>query len=522
MIDRIVENWLTKTNEKGYQIPFCQYLLSDNYTILHVSSHGQMEQGKDIIALDKNEVPCGFQLKSGDINANVWRKIKGEIDELVEIPISYPNLDKNVKHRAILVTNGRITDKVRRDIDDKNLRWKQLGFPELEVVTGLELLKKFIGVHGSFLPTELSDFRTFLELLLSDGRELLNKELFTVFLESVFFTKKEKKSEIKRKIASTVLLTQYVLQPFESVENHVSIIEGWTILCSYILSLVEKYRLKNDQWEKSYELIIQKINSQLELLKDEFFSRTDLREKGWDGGLIYKSRITMVLGWLSAFELYNKRIDKTYEIEKRVYDSIKQNHEGKTTWFWGESATPFFVMMSLCVSECGDSLLANNIILKPIICIISDNSFGSENGIPDPYFSSKEVISQLYQLANDNIDMNSFVGSSYHLGSLVDILVRRKKRKLLAELWKQISFIQKCEFKPNPSWALLIWNCREGEQVERFYKNPQSWKELSDEATNFDSSGIPQVLQNNPFSYYFILSYPHRLTRDTIKLIEPR
>lgn len=88
MIDRIVENWLTNTNEIGYQIPFCQYLMTSNFTILHISTHGQMEQGKDIITLDENEKPCAFQLKSGTINVTIWRKIKGEIDELVEIPIN--------------------------------------------------------------------------------------------------------------------------------------------------------------------------------------------------------------------------------------------------------------------------------------------------------------------------------------------------------------------------------------------------------------------------------------------------
>ncbi len=68
MIERIIENWLINTNEKGYQIPFCQYLISKNYTIVHISTHGQMEQGKDIIAKDENETPYAFQLKAGDID----------------------------------------------------------------------------------------------------------------------------------------------------------------------------------------------------------------------------------------------------------------------------------------------------------------------------------------------------------------------------------------------------------------------------------------------------------------------
>lgn len=519
MIERIVENWLTNTNEKGYQVPFCQYLISKKYTILHVSRHGQMEQGKDIIALDENGIPCGFQLKSGIINGNVWRDIKGEIDELVEIPISFPKIDKKIKHRAILVTNGRITDKVRRDVDDRNLRYRQLGLPELEIITGSELLKKFINVHGSFFPTELSDFRLFLELLLSDGRELLDKDMFAHFLESVLFTQKETKPELKRRIASSVLLAQYVLQPYESVENHIPIIEGWTMLCSYILSLVEKHELEEDHWRQSYNVIMQKINSQIELLSDEFFSRDDLTEGYWDGAFIYKSRITMILGWLSAFELYKRQIDSNYKIDQRVHDSIKKYYKGKT-WFWGESATPLFVIMSLLAFKCGDTSLLNTIICDLIIEITSENNFRDGRGIPDPYSTPNEIISHLYQLPKAEIDMRSFLGSSYHMETLVDILVRRNKRELLNEIWRYISYIQKCEFNPQPSWKMFIWECNEGEQIERFYKNPQSWKELWDEATKFDSSGLPDMLLDNPFSYYFLICYPHRLNKHTAKLID--
>lgn len=518
MIDRIVENWLTNTNEIGYQIPFCQYLMTSNFTILHISTHGQMEQGKDIITLDENEKPCAFQLKSGTINVTIWRKIKGEIDELVEIPINYPSINKDIPHRAVLVTNGRITDPVRRGIDDLNLSYKNRGFSELELITGSDLLKRFIGVHGSFLPTDLSDFKIFLELILSDGHELLDKKQMSVFLESILFTPSRNKSEFKRKIASSVLLTQYVLQPYESTNNHISIIEGWSMLCGYILSLVEKTEMKEKYWRKSFDLILEKINSQLERLKDEFLSRTELTEGAWDGGLIYKSRILMVLGWLSALELYKKQIDTNYNIDERVYGSIKK-HYGKRFWFWGESATPLFVMMSLLTWELGDTILSDKIIWDVINVITFGNDLRRVEGIPDPYFSPKEILGDLYQISNTKIDKDTFVGSSYHLGLLVDILVRRKKRQILDNLWKLIFPIQKCEFKPKPSWKMLIWDCHEGQQIENFYKTPQSWKELRDEAINFDNSDMPKVLCDNPFSYYFLICYPHRLTRSTIKLI---
>ena len=243
MIERVIENWLTSTNERGYEIPFCQCLISEGYTILELSFHGQIEQGKDIIALDKEGVPCAYQLKSGLIDKRVWNNIKAEIDDLIEIPIKYPKLNNEVNHRCILVTNRRITAKVKADITDRNFNFKRKGVPELEIIQGHELLKKFLNIHGTFLPTNVPDLRTFLELFMFDGRELLNKKLFASFLESILFTKGESDLQLGRKIASSILLTQYVLEPFESQSNHVSIVEGWTILSSYFLQLLKGIKL---------------------------------------------------------------------------------------------------------------------------------------------------------------------------------------------------------------------------------------------------------------------------------------
>ena len=245
MIERVVENWLTNAKERrGYEMPFCQYLMMKGYKVLLLSPHGQMEQGKDIIAIDNNGVPCAFQLKAGDITVSVWRDIKGEIDELTEISINHPSVDKSVQHRAILVTNGKITDPVRRLIDDRNTNFRSKNLPELKIIVGSELLTEFIKIHGSFLPSEPKDFKTFLELFLADGADMPNKDLFSKFLASMLLENNgnESKPAIRRKIASAILLSQYALSPYESKNNHVAIVEGWTLLCAYIFGLIELHR----------------------------------------------------------------------------------------------------------------------------------------------------------------------------------------------------------------------------------------------------------------------------------------
>jgi hypothetical protein len=518
LIERAIENWLTSTNEKGYEVPFCQCLISEGYTILGLSFHGPVEQGKDIIALDERSNPCAFQLKTGDINERVWRDIKGEIDELVEIPIKHPNVDPKAGHRCILVTNGAINDIVRTNIADRNRGFREKGLPELEIIQCQQLLKMFLDVNGAFLPRQISDFKKFLELFTFDGNELLNKGLFASFLESVLLTGGESRAELKRKIASSVLLTQYLLATYESRRNHISIIEGWTVLSSYILYLVEKYELSEADWAPSLNLVLERLNYQASLLKAEFLSRKDYIEP-WDCALFYKARVTLVLGWLAAYELCLKKLDKGYVADKGVYRAIKKAY-ARSVWFWGESATPLFVMMSMLADQAGDQELSNKIICDLIIGITNRNNFGEKNCLPDPYYSSRQVIDHFYGPPEARIDLNSFSGSSYHLAVLVDILVRRNQRNLLTELWKGISYILKSEFKPTSTYELLRWRCHEGKEVGGFFENPQSWKKLRENAYKLDDSEKLKTLLGNAFCYYFVVCFPQRLNTITGKSLD--
>jgi|WetSurMetagenome_2_1015567.scaffolds.fasta_scaffold36484_2 hypothetical protein len=518
MIERVIENWLTNTNERGYEIPFCQLLISEGYTILGMSFHGQVEQGKDIIALNKRGAPCAFQLKSGNINQYAWNKIKSEIDDLLEMPIKHPKINSQLKRHCFLITNGIINDKIKKDITDRNVGLKQRGLPALKIYDGPELLSKFLAINGRFLPTQPPDLRVFLELLMFDGRKMLDKDLLSRFLEAILFAKKDTEQQVRRKIASCILMNQYVMEPFEVQKNHIAVIEGWTILYSYILFLVEKYQLKESSWRPSLEIIKEKINYELVTLKDEFFSRRDYTEGTWDGGLIHKSRITIVLGWLAAFELFMKKTNPSYTFDTRIIDRIK-NYYGSKTWFWGESATPLFIMMSKLAVETGEKTLSNKIVCDLLIDILFKNGFVNENALPPPYFSVTQCVNHVYGHPDERIELSQFSGESYHLAVLIDILVRRNRRDLVSELWKSITGLSNAEVKPTYPYEIFKWHCKEGKLAGFFFKNPQSWNELQKNARDLDNLVVANQLKN-PFCYYFLICYPHRLCRQTGKLLD--
>src|ERR1044071_8669735 len=108
MFEKLIENWLINVHELGYQIPFCEALLTEKYKVLHVSRHGPGERGKDIVARNPIGGLVAYQLKGGDIKLPEWHSIRGEVEELVQLPISLPSITKPDKHIPYLVTNGEL------------------------------------------------------------------------------------------------------------------------------------------------------------------------------------------------------------------------------------------------------------------------------------------------------------------------------------------------------------------------------------------------------------------------------
>ena len=217
MIERAIENWLTNTNERNYQTPFCQALMVRGHTVLYRSSHRPMEQGKDIITTDGPGQFHAYQLKTGDIDLTTWRKIRGEIEELIQLPIVHPSVPKDAGHRSYLVFNGEITDEVRFQIDqinEDNIK-KRRQYSYLDVITFPQLLEIFVDAQREFLPNSIEDFDAFLRLYLSDGRDFIDKEALSQFLTgSVLISNVKRDSDRIHAISSSVVLMSHLLKPY--------------------------------------------------------------------------------------------------------------------------------------------------------------------------------------------------------------------------------------------------------------------------------------------------------------------
>lgn len=521
MLERLVENWLTKVNEKSFQVPFCQMLIAEGYRVVHLSRHGSFEEGKDVLAIDPDGVPCAFQLKGsggGKITQREWAKYIDQVNRLVEIPIKHPSIDANLPRKVYFVTNGELDEEVRVEISNRNMEWKNRGHPELQTIVIGELLYRFIKIHDDLWPLPLLSEKELLELYLSNGSGYLDKPKLAYFLESLIFdTSAPSKVEISRKLASLAIFASYAISPFSRTGNHVSIIEGWVIYLACLTAFVEKNNAGKERWLDSVEIVMRTIESTLSDLCEELIGmKFFVAGQPLVDAPFYRGRLTWLISFVCVYVLWQKKFHPDWIADDWFDNFVTSNLERLE--LWGEAAVPQFlaVYWYLLNSELGN--LGERLLFNVVAAIIQVNK--KAEGLSDPYHSLAEVIMSTLGFSEYSQKEN-FKGRSYTLDSLIQIFTRRGWRGILADIWKPITEIHFAEFTPEQTWQYCTWHCEEGVLNVTVPNAPQSWQELEMKATQIDVSGIPGLFRENPeLLLLFIITYPHRVNPEVIKYLD--
>lgn len=519
MFERLVEYWLTRTNERSLEGPFRHLLTGEGYSVVHSSRHGPFEQGKDIIAISPNGVPCAFQLKTGNISLSKWERIKAQVERLVDLQIRHPSVPMGVWHRAFLVTTGDLSEEVRLEIFDRNTQWRAEGKPILETITRGELLSRFRAVHPSTITSELN-VKTLLRFFAEDGRGYLDKSRFWQFLHSQLPCDSHASlAERTRAIASCGLMCAYGLFAYEQSANYVALIEGWTIYISAVLSLAEAHRIPRDRWETPTAIAESTILSCMDALWDEVRLRPHLGEgdaiaEAYEP-LFYRARLTWVLGIVCARTLMKlARGESTLTELEPVVMKLR-----KHLWLWGESAVPFLLTIAWVLHHV-NATPASDFVLGGLVEAISeangDTSHGK--GLADPYHSVGEV---LRWMVNSEKPREGFVGFSYTLEGLVLLFVKRNWRQHMRLLWPQVTRVGICSYVPDRIHEFYWWATQEGELCVRLPHWTESWSALMREACDASTDGIPPLLLERPeLLLLFVLVFPHRLTTSVAKYLD--
>ena len=524
MYEKLVENWLTNVNELGYQIPFCEALVADGYSILHVSSHGPGEHGKDVIARDPAGGLCTFQLKGHDLTLAGWRQIRDEVAELVQLPVRLPGVDENEPHVPHLVTNGAIRGDAAESIKRFAAKWVKDGSPELQVWSGGVVLHRFLSANQSFLPDSLADFRRFVELYAEDFNGPFPRAKFSRLIEPIVSTKTAglKPQQKARVIAGIALTAAYIVEQFSRAENHVAAAEGWTITAASILHVAERDHLSERYYVPTLALVRLSLDRALDSCAKEVLSGDDLvvRSFGIADPHVYGARVALVLGWISVWAL-----DAVWrrDLSVEIRDIIKLfQREFPARRLHGESDWPYLLAFALFLERAGYSNDAESTYSNWLGSILRLNRSGRLPGVPNPYWSQEKVL-ELINGMLPAFENESFKGHSYTALQAADLLVRRLRRQAVSAHWRALTLLTHCDFTPEVPEDYFKWYCEKGELINRRLPSSASWSEWRARVTSVETENVPQTLiRHSEWLLPFVCTYPHRLNSRILGLIDAK
>ncbi|MFA6461967.1 MAG: hypothetical protein WCV90_06915 [Candidatus Woesearchaeota archaeon] len=509
MIERAIEHWLINTNERNYQIPFCQVLIARGFEILYISPHGQLEFGKDIIAKDPNNNVWAYQLKTGNITLSVYDKIQREINDLMQCPCDHPNIDKKIPHKSYLVTNGDIKDDVFQRIDKINSTNKV--FSQLETINKDQLLKMFLDQQGIFLPKSFEGFGKFLHFFTKNGADFFPKKEFFQFISEDILIAEGQKSNKLNSIYSSVILTSYLLKNYQKMNNFFAQFEAWSVLLSTLIKYIEENSIIDSSIIQTLKLIRQNIDNTLQSIVNEFNERDNFLEGEslGDGKDVYRARVTILLGLVSLHSILNK--DYNEKTKKKVIENLKFG------WYWGESAFPYWFYIIKYLEKQKENKISDNYLKIFLEATLSNNGIRNKLiAYSNPYYDVSNIFNAIFNI--EPIDFNQFKGRSYAIEPLISMITRRDKRDLLEDNWRKISHIQFEKFMADSNYDLFnFWN-KHGTNHSEFPVQKERWSNLK---LKYDTKVNNDFLEKYKlFLPFFFIVTQHRINEEIVRLLD--
>jgi hypothetical protein len=534
VIERLLETWLNKANERSFQIPFAHSLALQGHTILHVSRHCGMEIGKDVLTIAPDGVPCAYQLKGipggGRLTQSQWRDDLGkQVHPLVHAKIVHPSLNTNQHHRSYIVVNGTFDEEVLREIDDFNKANVAAGQPERTVTTIVkgQLFDAFKDLQSDFWATNLHDIKTYLELYLEDGRGQLPKEkLAQLFEDALPFetenNKPPKAAEVARALAGCAVICSAAISSFSNESNHLAEFEAWTLYWCYTCALAERWQVKRSVVQFALDIASDAMYAALGRLCDEISTREHFSEGDpLIDRMVYEIRMTHLLGAMGLFGLWTiDRMKHGQDVDPKHLDAAQtfcERHRNKLK-LWGEYAAPQILAWSF-FRRIHDASDATDHLYGSLVELLAEqNAPQSTNAIANAYYDAETLMPHHFGLSTKPLE-DAFDGKSHYLEAILHLFTRANLKQRAKLIFPPVTRIAFREYKPEQPWQFFVYrNGDGGVNVERFLVPPHSWNDLRMKAAECAGGELPDVLRAYPLGYLaMMLVMPHRGTSNGIR-----
>ncbi|MBL9183176.1 MAG: hypothetical protein JNN17_13645 [Verrucomicrobiaceae bacterium] len=521
MKERLVESWLSKINERGYGITFCQILASKGYRVIRYG-HSSIELGKDVLAISPQGDVCAYQLKSGDVSlADVTKHIE-QLQMLVATHPVHPGLPSTFVYRVFFVTTGDFKDPAIALIKELNAKWRMHRWPEVQTIGGRDLVTDLIAMSSDFWPTEAPDMRAFLELHLARGRGDLDIGKLARLLRQIVEGKGSAR-DVERRSAAANIFCSYALGGFYATDDHWSIFQGWTVCASTIGYMGESFEVPKDSWMPSFTLAKEGAMNALRLLSEEALCDGAFIVQDREIDQYTRVRNTTALAATAAYMLI--AADRVTAANRfKPLALIAQFIERDRLVFWGEGAFSQFAMLIWFLESFGLQEPASILLQTLLSTVVSSNAPGSLNPLSDPYSNADEcLVNMIKAVENNQPSPRRKSVYSYSLLPIVTLLARRDLRSVLEDHWKAVSQVRITWFRPEKPAGMLLWRCESGSEQDGGFDQPQSWDELRKYACRDDRERLPSLLRDDfEFGLMFMLAFPHRISVSLTKLLDEK
>lgn len=526
MTARAIEDWLTKASERSYQAAFCHLLNAMGYSVIHSTTHGPTEEGKDVIARNSQGTVYAIQLKRGNINVSDWRSIKPEMEELTELPVNHPSVKPGTRHVPLLVTTGYIHENVASRIAGMNRQLAARRFKKLITWTGSELLMSFIEHSGGFLPQPLPDFHRLLGFMIAKGDGPLDKPGFDLLIRSVLPVGRDprntNRNTVIRAITASAIIGEYALGAYDRMLNSYAKIEAYVMLFCYIRATAIAHRIPEKDWKPSVELLESTVDGCVgklmeELRQPHYFGQGDpLTEP-----VVAPYRNTVLGGVLSAHGIWYKLGGPSEwyaDSRDKVVDTVASL--SKNSAIPSEAFIPPRFLSSTYLRHNGHVRLGQNMFNELLhIAILRKHKGPGVMPLWGVYVPLEEAILRELGKHQQSVSPEPWEIETSTGHSLLVVAASRLMRRELQSLWHAITNLHFAEFVPDRGYENLLWNNKRGKMVQTVARQPQSWEQLLQEVRT--SEKLPHHFKGyEHWIPYYLTVYPQRFSPSIVLALE--
>jgi hypothetical protein len=539
VIERLLENWLNRANERSFQYPFCYLLASQGYRVVHLSRHCGMEIGKDVLAIDPQGVPCAYQLKGvggGKLSQRRWRsEVQAQVQPLLNTVIVHPSIDPKLPHRSFLVINGELEEEVFYEIKNLNDCQERDGYSnrKLEVILKGDLLDGFKKLQTDFWVENLVETKTYLEMLLENGKGQLPKDKLSRLIQAALPFDREgdkapSKNEVARSLSGCAIICASAISSFTNEQNHVAEFEAWTIYFGYALGLAGRWDLPEKDIQFALDIATDGMYSALERLCDELMQREHLVEgDALMDRFVYRVRVTRLLGLMGIYALWRKSRIRSGEQDggesRDVFLREFARKHRRLVQLWGEGAVPEFLAFYFYYRTIDPTQDRVHLLGSVIQGILQLNGRG-QGKLANPYYEAEAILP--YNLGIEVKPLHdSFAGSSFTLEGVTHLFVRLNYKQTMKQFFSELTRMQYYTLEYDEPWHFHLYRIKAetGHHKTVMLNPPHSWKRLAEIAAECKGESLPSRMRDFVFQYLCVINtFPHRFNSDGIRWLDTR